>query len=229
MQRSLRAFNLVAAVVISVTLFSCSKSSSGSGGSGPTPGTSFFPLAVNNQWDYRLKLYDTTSGDLTDSTNFTLTIIGTQSANGNTYYVFQNSIDTAIILLASLNSTTLGSVDSAYGVNYFTFFVSGSGDTTQSVSSWPVEVNATGTPCEGTAKLYAGYADTTLINLDGIVYTNSMKNVVVTYDCSGNKLYADVYFVKDAVGLVRYVRYVYSSTGGLLLYAAWVLESQTLQ
>ena len=149
-------------VIFSLLLFySCSKSSSNGGNSGTTTTTPLFPLKVNNSWYYKLKAYDTTTGTVLDSSYFTLTITGTVSENGNTYYQFQNSTSSNQTLIAALNSTTLGTVDSAYGINYHTFFVSGTGDSTQSISSWPDSVNTNGTTCEGTDKLYAYYADTT--------------------------------------------------------------------
>lgn len=214
----------------SILLFcSCSKSSSNNGNTGGNPSTSLFPLKVNNSWYYKLKTYNTSTGALLDSSYFTLTITGTVSANGNTYYQFQNSTsNTGQTLIAALNNTTLGTIDSAYGINYHTFFVSGTGDSTQSVTSWPDSVNTNGVTCEGTDKLYAYYADTTLINEDGIVYTNAIKNIIETYDCSGNKYIANLYYIKQGVGLVRYAAYVYSSTGVPELYLAWVLESETL-
>ena len=150
--------------------------------------SSLFPLANNNLWNYRLKLYDTTTGVLTDSLDFTVTITGQITIDGVTYYQFANSLNASTIeLLTSINSTTLGSVDSAYGITPYTFFVSGVGDSTESLSAWPIMVTENGSVCEGTDKLYGHYADTTLINLDGTVYTNSMKNVIVSYDCGGTK------------------------------------------
>jgi hypothetical protein len=113
-------------------------------------------------------------------------------------------------------------------LNYYTFFATGSGDSSLSVSSWPVPVNVNGAQCEGTDKLYAYYADTTLINEDGTTYSQSMKNVILTYDCSGNKLFANVYFIKQGVGLVRFSKYIYTPNGEHLLELAWVLESENL-
>jgi hypothetical protein len=225
---TLRKFILIISGLI--FFLSCSKSGGGNPGgntSGNTGGT-LFPLAVGNQWNYKLRVYDTSTGATIDTSFFTLIISGTFTANGADYYIFENSLDTSIVTLTNINSTTLGSIDSAYGINYYTFFVSGSGDSTQSVNSWPVAVAAGGGTCQGTDKLYAHYADTTLVNLDGITYTNSMKNVIITYDCSGNKQYANVYFIKEGVGMVRYARYVYNSAGLYFLQLAWVLESQTL-
>jgi len=224
MQRIMRTFNFLAVIIIAVTFFSCSKSSSGGSG-GTTPGTVLFPLALNDQWNYRLKDYDTATGNVIDSTDFTLTVTGQSTANGVTYYSLQNSLTNGILWLANLSSTTVGSIDSVNGVSYYTLFASGTGDSLQSISSWPV--NVTGS-CVGTEKLYAYYADTTLINLDGTVYTNSIKNDAVTYDCSNDKVEAQVLFVKQGVGLVRYSQYVYNSAGDHLLQLAWVLESETL-
>jgi hypothetical protein len=220
---------LLMALCSLIFISSCSKSSSSGPTTGTPPGTTLFPLALNNVWNYKLRLYDTTTGATIDSSYFSLTITGKISANGNTYYQFQNSVDNSIIgSLANINSTTIGSIDSAYGINYYTLFVSGSGDSTQSVNSWPVSVSANGTTCEGTDKLYGYYADTTLVNNDGITYTGSMKNVAITYNCSGVKSFADVYFVKQGVGIVRLSRYIYSPSGTPLLESAWVLESETL-
>jgi len=211
-----------------IILSSCSKSSGG-GSSTTPPATTLFPLALNNVWNYKLRLYNTTTGATTDSSFFTLAITRKFSANGATYYQFQNSVDTTVIeSLANINSTTLGSIDSAYGINYYTLSVSGNGDSTLSISSWPISVSSGGSTCEGTNKLYGHYTDTTLINNDGTTYTSSIKNVVITYDCSGNKLFANIYFIKQGVGLVRFSRYIYGSTGKLLLESAWVLESETL-
>jgi hypothetical protein len=228
MQRTVSAFNFLLAAFICITLFSCSKSSSSSsgGGGGTTPpGSVLFPLAMNDQWNYRLKDYDTATGLVTDSVDFTLTVTGQTTANGVTYYSLQNSLGNGTLWLANLSSTTVGSIDSVNGINYYTLFASGTGDSLQSISSWPVNVSGT---CVGTEKLYAYYADTTLINLDGTVYTNSIKNDAVIYDCSSNKTEAQVFFVKQGVGLVRYSQYVYNSAGNHLLQLAWVLESETL-
>ena len=215
-------------VLILAILASCSKSSSNSSSVNNTT-TPLFPLKPNNSWYYKLKTYNPSTGALLDSSYFTLSITGSVTENGNTYFEFQNSLDPSNpTLIAALNNTTLGSVDSAYGVNYHTFFVSGTGDSTQSISSWPDSVTSNGSTCEGTDKLYGYYADTTLINEDGIEYTNSIKNIIETYDCSGNKYIASVYFVKQGVGLVRYAVYVYSAGGVPELYLAWVLESETL-
>jgi hypothetical protein len=224
-------FGLLAIFLI-INFSSCSKSGgggSGTGGTGNNPPPSIFPLALNNSWNYKLKDYNTNNGAVLDSSFFALTITGKLSANGITYYQFANSADTTTIeTLASINASTLGSIDSAYGLNYYTFFLSGTGDSTQVISSWPVTVSINGARCEGTNKLYAHYADTTLINEDGTTYTLSMKNVIVTYDCSGNKLYANVYFIKQGVGLVRFSKYIYNSEGEHLLKLAWVLQSESL-
>ena len=40
---------------------------------------------------------------------------------------------------------------------------------------------------------------------------------------------ANVFFIKQGVGIVRYVRYGYKSNGTLVMNLAWVLESETLQ
>ncbi len=219
----------VLSAICACMIFPACKKSGGSSSTTTNTGTPLFPLAVNNSWYYKLKLYDTATGISTDSSYFTLGIAGTVTANGVTYYKFQNSVDTTTLgLLANINNTTLGSVDSAYGISYYTFFVSGTGDSTSSVSSWPVSVSVNGTTCQGTDRLYAYYADTTLINDNGTTYTSSIKNVVLTYDCSGNKLIANVYFMKQGVGLVRYARYIYDPAGNHLLQLAWVLESETL-
>lgn len=98
----------------------------------------------------------------------------------------------------------------------------------QSISSWPICVPTNGGTCQGSEKLYAYYADTTLANLDGTVYTNSIKSDAVKYDCSGQKFEAQVYFVKQGIGLVRYAQYVYNSKGEHLLRLAWILESYNL-
>jgi hypothetical protein len=228
MKQIVSKISILLALGLYIIFSSCSKSSS-SGSSGTTPGTTLFPLALNNNWNYKLKIYDTATGTVTDSSFFTLTVTGKVSANGTTYYQFQNSIDTTTVtLLANINSTTLGSVDSAYGINYYTFFVAGTGDSTSSLGSWPVAVSSGGSACEGTDKLYAHYADTTLVNNDGLTYTQSIKNVILTYDCSGNKLFANVYFIKQGVGLVRFSKYIYNPSGAHLLQSAWVLESETL-
>jgi hypothetical protein len=215
-------------------LTGCSKSGgSGSGsGSGNNSGTGsanssgLVPLKQGNVWNYRLKNYNTSTGTLTDSSSFTLTVNGQSTANGATYYKVVNSLDNSVLWLSNLNSTTLGSIDSINGVNYYTAFVSGTGDSTASVSSWPVVVNS---GCTGTEKLYGYYADTTLTNLDGTVYSNSIKNVAVIFNCSGEKAEAQVYFMQQGVGLVRYSQYIYSNTGALELQLAWVLESSSLQ
>jgi hypothetical protein len=228
MKRSLIILCLLMSSFAFIIISSCSKSSGGNS-SGNTTVTSIFPLALNNTWNYKLKNYNTTTGTVTDSSFFTLSIIGKFSANGATYYQFQNGVDTTVIqTLTAINNNTLGSIDSAFGVSYYTSFISGSGDSTQTAASWPVSVFNNGAFCQGTDKLFAHYADTTLVNIDGLTYTNSIKNNVITYDCSGNKLLANVYFIKDGVGLVRFSRYIYNSAGKPLLALAWVLESQTL-
>jgi hypothetical protein len=213
----------------------CTKSSgssggsSGSGRSGSNSSPALMPLALNNSWNYKLKTYDPNSGAVTDSSYFTLSITGEMPINGLTYFQFQNSVDnTTVPALASSNTSTLEGIDSAYGISYYTFFVSGTGDSTESVSEWPVAVSSNGAVCQGTDKLYAFYADTTLVNNDGLTYTHAMKNVILTYNCSGGKSIANVYFIKQGIGIVRYSRYTYNSSGQPLLELAWVLESQTL-
>jgi hypothetical protein len=228
MKRTAQMLNLLSVICAFIFLYSCSKSSSGSGTTTP-PTSSFFPLAVNDSWSYKLRNYDTATGATIDSSFFTLSISSTVSANGAVYYQFQNSPDTTILeSLAPINSTSLGSVDNAFGTQYYTFFVSGSGDSTASVTSWPVKVSNNGNTCQGTDKLYAHYADTTLVNLDGTVYTSCQKNVIETFDCSGNKLIANLYYVKSGTGLVRFARYVYNKSDKPVLQLAWVLESETL-
>jgi hypothetical protein len=220
-------------LVIVAALAGCSKSggskstsgNTGNGGTGNNNSSTLFPLAQGNVWSYRLKTYNPSTGSLLDSSNFTLTINSTATANGNTYYKLVSSLDNSSLWLANLSATTLGSIDSVGGVNYYESFASGTGDSLQSVSDWSVTVSAS---CTGTAKLYGYYADTTLVNLDGTTYSGSIKNVVVVYDCSGDKVLAQVYFVKPGVGLVRYVQYIYSSEGKLEMQLAWVLESSTL-
>jgi hypothetical protein len=212
----------------------CSKSggsktntgTNGNSGSGTNNSTALFPLAQGNVWSYRLKTYNPSTGALLDSSNFTLTVNGTASANGTTYYNLVNSLDNSSLWLANLTATTLGSIDSVNGVSYYTSFATGNGDSTSSASSWPVTVSSS---CTGTAKLYGYYSDTTLINLDGTTYSSSIKNVVVIYNCSSEKVMAQVYFIKQGVGLVRYVQYLYGSNGELEMQLAWVLESSSLQ
>jgi hypothetical protein len=220
-------------LLIVAALAGCSKSggskgssgNTGNSGTGNNNSSALFPLAQGNVWSYRLKTYNPSTGSLLDSNNFTLTINSTATANGNTYYKLVSSLDNSSLWLANLSATTLGSIDSVGGVNYYESFASGTGDSLQSVSDWSVTVSAS---CTGTAKLYGYYADTTLVNLDGTTYSGSIKNVVVVYDCSADKVLAQVYFIKPGVGLVRYVQYIYSSEGKLEMQLAWVLESSTL-
>lgn len=124
--------------LISVVLFSCSKSSSSNSNNGGGNTTGIFPLAVNNVWNYKLKDYNTATGAVIDSSYFTITVTTKTTANGNTYYELVNSLNNGAVWLTNLTSTTLGSIDSVGGVSYFTFFVDGTGDSLQSVSSWPV-------------------------------------------------------------------------------------------
>jgi hypothetical protein len=213
-----------------VLLTGCSKSgssgsSSGNNSTGSNNSTGLVPLKQGNVWNYRLKHYNTSTGALTDSSSFTLTVNGTSTANGDTYYKVVNSLDNSVWWLSNLSSSTIGSIDSVNGVTYYTAFASGTGDSLVSVSSWPVTV---GSGCTGTEKLYGYYADTTLTNLDGTVYSNSIKSVAVIYNCSGVKVEAQVYFVQQGTGLVRYSQYIYGSSGQLELQLAWVLESSSL-
>jgi hypothetical protein len=211
----------------------CSKSggaksnsgNNGNSGSGNNNSTALFPLAQGNVWNYRLKTYNPSNGALLDSNNFTLTVNGTATANGTTYYDLVNSLDKSSLWLANLSATTLGSIDSVNGLSYYTSFATGSGDSAESAGSWPVTVSSS---CTGTAKLYGYYSDTTLVNLDGTTYSGSIKNVVVIYNCSSEKVMAQVYFIKQGVGLVRYVQYLYSPNGELEMQLAWVLESSSL-
>jgi hypothetical protein len=221
--------------LLMITLMTgCSKSggskgnsgNTGNSGSGNNNSTELFPLSQGNVWNYRLKTYNPSTGALLDSSNFTLTVEGTTNVNGATYYNLVNSLDNSSLWLANLSTTTLGSIDSVNGVNYYTSFATGSGDSTESASSWPVTVSSS---CTGTAKLYGYYSDTTLINVDGTVYSSSIKNVVVIFNCSAEKVMAQVYFIKQGVGLVRYVQYQYGSNGELEMQLAWVLESSSLE
>jgi hypothetical protein len=205
----------------------CSKSgSSKSSNTGTNNSSGLMPLTQGNQWNYRLKSYNTSTGALIDSSDFTLTVSGTTTANGDTYYKLVNSNDNSALWLTNLSSSTLGSIDSTGGVTYYTAFVSGSGDSTTSASSWAEPV---GTDCTGSAKLFGHFADTTLVNLDGTAYNNSIKNDVVIFNCSGEKVEAQVYFIEQGVGLVRYVQYIYSASGELEMQLVWVLESSSLQ
>lgn len=223
----MKTFLLLSLTIIMV-MSGCSKSggSGSNNNTGTTNSTGLIPFTQGNQWSYRLKNYNTTTGSLVDSSDFTLTVNGSSSAGGVTYYKVLNSFDNSVLWLSDLTGTTLGSIDSTGGVAYYTAFVSGSGDSTTSASSWAVTV---GTSCTGTAKLYGHFADTTLVNLDGTVYSNAIKNDVVIYNCSDEKTEADVYFIQQGVGLVRYVQYLYDGSGGLHMKQAWVLESSDLQ
>jgi hypothetical protein len=230
--------------LFAVLMVACSKSNNGSssnnnggggnnitGNSGTTAngnGAGLWPLAQNNVWNYRLKTYNTTTGALLDSSDFTLTVTGTMSANGATYYKVVNSSNGSAQWLTNLNGTTVGSIDSSNGVNYYTAFVSSTGDSTKVLSTWSVSLTNSNGGCLGSNHLYGNYADTTLIDLDGTVYSSSIKNDVVTYDCMGSKSTASAYFVKQGLGLVRLAGYVYDANGDLHLALAWVLESSTL-
>src|SRR5579862_8656639 len=105
----------------------CSKSggskgtsgNTGNSGTGNNNSTVLFPLAQGNVWSYRLKTYNPSTGSLLDSSNFTLTINSTATANGNTYYKLVSSLDNSSLWLANLSATTLGSIDSVGGVNYY--------------------------------------------------------------------------------------------------------------
>jgi hypothetical protein len=231
MKLSTRILQVLSIFSLSLILFSCSKSGDNTGNNtSSNPAASLFPLSLNNTWSYKLKDYDTSKGTVKDSSFFTLSIAGIVSANSSSYYHFQNSPDTmALSTLSVINSTTLGSIDSQFGTQYYTFFVSGNGDSTQSINSWPVKVSKNGITCQGTDKLFAHYADTTLENLDGIIYASTIKNVIETYDCSANKLIANIYFIKQGLGLVRYSKYIYNASGKPVLQTAWVLESEVLQ
>jgi hypothetical protein len=230
MQRSKNIFYFLTVITMFTIFFSCSKSSSSGGGgsTGTPPTSSLFPLKLNNQWNYKLKDYDSATGLAIDSTNFTLTVVDSMITNGVTYYQLQNSLGTGSLWIANLTNTTLGSIDSVGGITYYTLFASGTGDSTQSISSWPVNVSSGGSSCVGAEKLYAYYADTTLENLDGTVYTNCIKNDAVVYNCSNAKYIAQVFFVKQGLGLARYAEYFYNASGDRFLALAWVLESETL-
>ena len=217
---------LVILISLALVTISCSKSNSNT--TIVNTGTPLFPLAPGNNWNYKLKHYDTTTGLVLDSSNFTLSITGSMTANGATYYQFQNPVDTIVRVLANISNNTVGAIDSLSGISYYTYFVSGTGDSTQPASSWPVTVSSGGVSCQGTNKLYGYYADTTLVNNDGLVYDQAKKNDVVTYSCSGSKIFADVFFIKQGVGIVRLSHYVYDAAGNHLLQSAWVLESETL-
>jgi hypothetical protein len=223
----------LAAFAFAGVLISCSKSSSDSnssnngngGNTGYNNGTGLYPLAVGSVWNYKLKDYNPATGATLDSTNFSLRVIGKTTANGITYFQLQNSLDNSITWLTNINSSTIGSIDSVNGVHYYTAFVSGSGDSTQSVSTWPANA---GSSCVGTEDLYAHYADTTLADFEGNVYTNSIKNDAVIFNCSSNKYEAQIYFVKQGIGMVRYAQYTYTAGGTRELVAAWLLQSYTL-
>jgi hypothetical protein len=208
-----------------VAFISCSKSSSSNNNNNTTP--SVVPLALNNSWYYKIKNYDTATGLITDSSYSTLSIGSNFTANGTTYYQFLidgvNSLQ-----LSNINNTTVGAIDSAFGVHYYTIFVSGAGDSTKSVSSWPIKVSVNGNTCQGTDYLFAHYADTTLVNEDGIVYSSCLKNIAVSFNCSGTKISSHVYFIKEGVGMARIAHYYYNAAGVFKLYQAWVLESETL-
>ncbi|HVZ97075.1 MAG TPA: hypothetical protein VG847_09390 [Chitinophagaceae bacterium] len=216
--------HMAAVAIISTVFFACSKNNQST-----NSGSDLFPLATGDAWNYKLKIYDTANATVTDSSLFTLSIAKTFSSNGSTYYRFQNSPDTTVLsVLSPLSNSSLGSIDYEYGTDFYTFFISGPGDSTSPVNSWPIEVSANGSTCQGTDKLFAHYADTTLENLDGTVYTHSIKNIIETYNCSGKKMIANIYFIKEGVGLVRYSKYIYNASGLPKLQLAWVLESETL-
>src|SRR5580658_845317 len=107
-------------LVIVAALAGCSKSggskstsgNTGNGGTGNNNSSTLFPLAQGNVWSYRLKTYNPSTGSLLDSSNFTLTINSTATANGNTYYKLVSSLDNSSLWLANLSATTLGSIDS---------------------------------------------------------------------------------------------------------------------
>src|SRR5579863_5508903 len=129
---------LLFVTVIAFSLASCSKSTTSSPGSsgGYNNATGLLPLAVNNHWNYRLKYYDTLTGSVIDSTNFTLTVTGQMAANGITYFSLVNSLDNSTLWVTNLNASSLGSIDSVGGISYYTLFAAGNGDSLQSVSSW---------------------------------------------------------------------------------------------
>lgn len=214
-------------LLATTSIISCSKTSSNSGSSSGAynNATGLMPLAVNNAWNYKLKEYNPATGAVTDSTNFTLTVVGQTTANGITYFKLQRSLDNSILWFTNINSTTLGSIDSVSGVNYYKAFISGTGDSTVSTSSWPAPA---GTGCTGTEKLYSYYKDTTLTDLEGNIYTNSIKNDAVIFNCSDSKYEAQVYFVQQGVGLVRYTQYTYTSNGTRELVLVWLLQSYSL-
>jgi hypothetical protein len=204
-----------------ITVLSCSKSGGPSSGAPYNNGTGLVPLAVNDQWNYKLKNYNTTTGAVTDSTTFTLTVSSSKVLNGVTYFQLVNSLNNSSLWLTNLSGTSIGSIDTVGGSTPYTFFVNGTGDSTQSISSWAASAGS----CTGTEKLYAYYADTTLVDFGGQVWTDAIKNDAVIYDCSGDKYVAQVYFIKAGVGLVRYAQYIYNGAGQRFLQLAWILES----
>lgn len=213
--------------VLAVSIVACSKSggNSSNNNNSNANGTGLWPLAISNVWDYRLKTYNTTTGALLDSSDFTLTVTDTMSTNGATYYKVINSLTGTGQWFTNLNGSTVGSIDSVNGVKYYNVFVSSTGDSTKAISNWMVSLSGS---CTGDAYLFGNYADTTLVNLDGTVYSSSIKNDIVVFDCSGNKATAAAYFVKQGVGLVRMAGYIYDASGGLHMSEAWILESSTL-
>jgi hypothetical protein len=91
----------------------------GSGGTSTTAnGTGLIPFKQGNVWNYRLKNYNVSTGDVTDSSNFTLTVSGTTSANNATYYKVVNSLDNSVWWLSDLTASTIGSIDSVNGVSF---------------------------------------------------------------------------------------------------------------
>ena len=208
--------------LLALCLFSCSKNSSPGAHNGTTPynnGQGLVPLALNEQFNYKLVNYNVSNGAFVDSVKFTMTVTDTSTMGGVTYFKLLNSLTGGTLWLTNLNATTLGSIDSLDNTAY-TFFVSGTGDSTQSVATWSAPAGT----CTGTEQLYAYFADTTLTDLNGTVYAGAIKNDAVIFNCSGEKYVAQVYFVKAGVGIVRYVQYVYYN-GGRLEQLYWVLES----
>jgi uncharacterized protein with NAD-binding domain and iron-sulfur cluster len=190
-------YKVLLALTIACAVISCSKNNTPSTPAVTIGASGMMPLAVGNQWNYQMKFYDSATGTVDSTATDQINIISQTTINDTTYFqqVQSSKLETWASFYLNTDSNTVVKIDSS---TYYTFFKRVTNSTP--VGSWADTVK---THCTGENTLYAYTGDTTINT-----YTNCLKNIVTTTDCTGQPFQQYVYYFQPGTGTVRIEYYL---------------------
>lgn len=190
-------YKLLLPLTIAAVLVSCSKNNSPAPPATTIGADGLMPLAVGNQWTYKMSFYDSASGTVKSTTTDAINIIQQTTVNDTTYFqqVQSSKLETWESFYLNTDSNTLVKIDSAARYTFFKRVSSSS-----PINSWKDTVSAR---CIGENTLNAYTGDTTIGS-----YTGCLKNIVTTTDCTDQAFQQYVYYLQPGTGIVRIEHYL---------------------